>query len=180
LKKRVTILHTRHFNGSIVVVSQRPTAVHVSARANVSRFYKCERPREGLKKLLHILFFVKTEYQDMVNETVDEDKPIKSTWYWPSKALLNSYNTKYLRGNMDTLNPPKIDVFQPSYLQRWGLLLKIFLPSLKRRKKETALSTPPLKVGVDSSIQRDIIKEPLKKKLQVVHMDTQFSGDLPF
>jgi len=34
LKKRASILHTRHFNRSINIISQRPTAIHVAMRAN--------------------------------------------------------------------------------------------------------------------------------------------------
>jgi len=42
-KDRATILHTRHFDRTINVVSQRPTAIHVVVRANVNRFFKLEK-----------------------------------------------------------------------------------------------------------------------------------------
>jgi len=38
MEKRASILHTRHFNRTIAIISQRPTAVHVSSRANVNIF----------------------------------------------------------------------------------------------------------------------------------------------
>jgi len=92
LRKRTSILHTRHFNRSLVIVSQRPTAIHVSARANVERFFKVER---WLK--WPVLVFTKTEYQDMVNETVDETKALRTSFYFGSRRIMQSYSSRYMR-----------------------------------------------------------------------------------
>ena len=43
MAKRVAVLHTRHFDRAIHIISQRPTAVHRVLRANVNRFYKYEK-----------------------------------------------------------------------------------------------------------------------------------------
>jgi len=128
VEKRKLILHTRHFNRSIVVVSQRPTAIHVSARANVNRFFRCERPFVGLQRFFHLLFFVRTEFQDMVNETVDEESdPVSTEWSMPRRALLNAYDTKYLRGGLDPSQQSNIEVFRPNYKEKlWMLREKIF------------------------------------------------------
>jgi len=98
MQKRASILHTRHFNRSIIIISQRPTAVHVSARANVNIFYKCEKIMSW-----PFLVFRRSEYQEMTGtgETVDDDvKPISTKWYFANKNVLASYNTKYLRGGI--------------------------------------------------------------------------------
>jgi len=119
LRKRASILHTRHFNRSIVIVSQRPTAVHVSARANVNRFYKCEA-------LIRWPFtiFRKTEYQDMVNESVDEEKPTRSKYYFASRRIFKAYNSKYLRGGIEKRSDVDFDGFTMPYWSRWGLLFR--------------------------------------------------------
>jgi len=98
LERRMSILHTRHFDRSIHIVSQRPTAVHVVMRANVNVFYKCER----LRNLLWIVRFRRTEYQDLLNESVDEnpDRAISTKHYWGKQNIFEAYNTKYLRGDM--------------------------------------------------------------------------------
>jgi len=138
LRKRTAVLHTRHFNRSIVVVSQRPTAIHVSARANVNRFFKCERPLAGLQKRLGLLFFVKTEYQDMLNETVDEEKPLASTWYFPSRKLLKSYDTKYMRGGLESSQVPAIDIIRLGFLEG---IYRVFVGFSPRKQSNNMAKT---------------------------------------
>jgi len=90
--KRRLILHTRHYHRTLNIISQRPTAIQVSARGNVNRFYKCVKlaqwpwPR-----------FARFEFQQMTGETVDETvDPISKKTYWASKRVFNAYNTDYL------------------------------------------------------------------------------------
>jgi hypothetical protein len=96
LARRASILHTRHFNRSICIISQRPTAIHVAMRANVNRFYKMEKRWQWGK----IIRFRRTEFQDMQNETVDDDeeKAISIKQYWGRSEVFNAYPSKYLRG----------------------------------------------------------------------------------
>jgi len=118
-KDRATILHTRHFDRSINIISQRPTAIHVMMRANVNRFYKYE----CLFKTPFILFR-RTEFQDMVDETVDEEKPLSTKLYIGKKSIFNMYNSKYLRGN----TPPSQTVHFEAYdLSYWQKLKTLFL-----------------------------------------------------
>lgn len=114
MRRRKTINRTRHLNRTINLIAQRPTAVHVTARAMVNRFYKCE-------KLLSwpLLLFRRTEYQDMVNENVDEEaKPISSKWYKASNRVLNAYNSKYLRAGIPKSQSVFVRVFQLTFTQR--------------------------------------------------------------
>lgn len=145
LRKRMAVLHTRHYNRTIVILTQRPTAVHVSARANVNRFFKCERPWPNLQKFLHILVFVKTEYQDMKDESVDEDQPIRSQWYFPGKRVLRSYNTKYLRGDVPSSQVPDIEIYRLGFFEQFWVL---FRSMWKRRARLSA----PARLAVDDKI----------------------------
>ena len=133
LRKRKAILHTRHFNRSIIIISQRPTAVHVSARANVNRFFKCERLLKW-----PVLIFRKTQYQDMKDETVDEEaKPISRRWYFASKKVLNAYNSKYLRGGIPRSQRVFFEAYDLNFSERfWALSLyfRARLPWLKPRE----------------------------------------------
>jgi len=56
LAQRFSIYGTRHFNRRLVLVAQRPTSIHVAARAMVNRFYKCERPFPFIQRLFHFAF----------------------------------------------------------------------------------------------------------------------------
>jgi len=90
--KRRLILHTRHYHRTLNIISQRPTAIQVSARGNVNRFYKCvkigswPRPR-----------FARYEFQQMSGETVDETvDPVSVKRYWGNDRVFSAYNTDYL------------------------------------------------------------------------------------
>jgi len=122
MEKRVAVLHTRHFNRSIHIISQRPTAVHRMMRANVNRFYKYE-------KLIHsgnLILFRRTEFQDMTDETVDETQPISTKLYLGSKRIMHMYDSKYLRGDTPNSQEVNYEQFTLNYWQKivglWRLL----------------------------------------------------------
>jgi len=113
---RATILHTRHFDRTINVISQRPTAIHVVVRANVNRFFKLEKTIDWKLFGFRIVKFMKTEFQDVgadekpneERETViDPDTGKKSygeylfaesiVTYTGHKEIYESYNSKYRR-----------------------------------------------------------------------------------
>jgi len=127
MDKRVAVLHTRHFNRSIHIISQRPTAVHRMMRANVNRFYKYE-------KLIHFsnfILFRRTEYQDMTDETVDEAQPISVKLYIGSKRIMNMYDSKYLRGDTPDSQSVHFEAYDVPYwrkLQLFGRYLRGFMP----------------------------------------------------
>jgi hypothetical protein len=125
IEKRKNILHTRHFDRSIHIISQRPTAVHVVMRANVNVFYKCELQWS----FMSLIRFRRTEYQDMLNENVDEDeeKVVSVKHYWGEKRIFNSYNTKYLRGGMAASQKVLFEAFDLKYMARILLFFKLLL-----------------------------------------------------
>jgi len=158
MKKRVAILHTGHFDRSIIIISQRPTAVHVSARANVNRFFR-------FKKLWGFGFnlFQRTEFQDMINETVDEDSdPLSTKLYIGSSRVYKAYDTKYLRGDTPRSQDLKGKVYKVNYLSQWWLIIRPFwkkifeLRSLKRAKQEEKKSIKsPLKMVIEKKLSTE-------------------------
>jgi len=118
MEKRVSVLHTRHFDRSIHIISQRPTAVHRMMRANVNRFYKYE-------KLVHFgnfILFRRTEYQDMTDETVDEAQPVSTKLYIGSKKIMYMYDSKYLRGDTPDSQKVSFEAYDVSFFQKLKLL----------------------------------------------------------
>lgn len=90
--KRRLILHTRHYHRTLNIISQRPTAIQVSARGNVNKFYKCVKIAT-----FPWVRFARFEFQQMAGETVDETaEPISVKYYWASKEVFKAYNTDYL------------------------------------------------------------------------------------
>jgi len=120
MEKRVSVLHTRHFDRSIHIISQRPTAIHRMLRANVNRFYE-------YKKLSSwpFLIFMRTEYQDMTEETVDLEKPISRKFYFAKKRIMEGYNSKYMRGSIEDSQTLKFDAYTMNYLEKIKALLDI-------------------------------------------------------
>lgn len=122
MSKRVAILHTRHFDRAIHIISQRPTAIHRVLRANVNRFYKYEK--FGSK--WPFIIFRRTEYQDMVDENVDEEKPLSVKLYFLNRKIAKSYNSKYLRGDT-LLDRPNLKLVKLNIFQRlWRLITCFF------------------------------------------------------
>jgi len=90
--KRRLILHTRHYHRTLNIISQRPTAIQVSARGNVNRFYKCVKIASW-----PWIRFARYEFQQMIGETVDENvDPVSKKTYWGSNRVFKAYNTDYL------------------------------------------------------------------------------------
>lgn len=117
MQKRTAVLHTRHFNRAINIISQRPTAIHVTMRANVNRFYKYD-------KIISwpFLLFRRTEYQDMTSETVDEEKPLSTKFYIGKKQIYNMYDSKYLRGNLPASQEVQFELYTLNYFDKLRLL----------------------------------------------------------
>jgi len=106
-QKRKLILHTRHFHRTLNIITQRPTAIQVSARGNINRFYK-------IVKIANWpwIRFARYEFQVMKGETVDEEaEPISVKKYWASKKIFNAYNTDYLSQGI----PKSQEVFFEAY-----------------------------------------------------------------
>jgi len=130
VEKRKLILHTRHFNRSLNIISQRTQALHVTARGQVNRFFKCEK-----KMSWPFLIFKRTEYQDMKENDVDEEaEPISEKTYFASSKVLNAYNSKYMRGGVQKSQEVKFEAFDLSFLERFALLLSL-LPVFRLKPK---------------------------------------------
>lgn len=129
MEKRVSVLHTRHFDRSIHIISQRPTAVHRMMRANVNRFYKYE-------KLIHFgsfILFRRTEYQDMEDETVDETQPMSTKLYIGKKSIMKMYDSKYLRGDTPDSQKVAFRAYDVNYLQKIALFFKALRGFIPRK-----------------------------------------------
>jgi len=122
--KRRLILHTRHYHRTLNIISQRPTAIQVSARGNVNRFYKCV-------KVFSFYFlpprFAVYEFQDMVGETVDEEsEPVSVRKYWGSSRVFNAYNTDYLAEGIPKSQQVFFEAYDLTFWEKCKALWFIF------------------------------------------------------
>jgi len=131
--KRRLILHTRHYHRTLNIISQRPTAIQVSARGNVNRFYKCVKIASW-----PWVRFGRYEFQEMVGETVNElAEPVSLKTYWGRSSVFNAYNTDYLAEGIPKSQSVFFEAYELSFWQKLRALGGI-LRSIGRRRPPTA------------------------------------------
>lgn len=139
--KRQWAFETRHYDRSIILVTQRPNQVQVALRSQVNRFYKCQ-------KLFRIPFlrrpFLRVlEYQDMVSDNVNEAvKPDSKKLYIPKKKVLNAFNTKYLRRGQEPSQRVFVDFFRLSYREKLLSFFSLLYSSLSRTRLKAGAGSP--------------------------------------
>jgi len=132
--KRRLILHTRHYHRTLNIISQRPTAIQVSARGNVNRFYKCVKLASW-----PWVRFARFEFQEMTGETVNElAEPISKKTYWGSNRVFNSYNTDYLAEGIPKSQAVFFEAFDLNFVERIKALYRIFAKKNKPQVLEAA------------------------------------------
>lgn len=120
--KRRLILHTRHYHRTLNIISQRPTAIQVSARGNVNRFYKCVKLASW-----PWLRLARYEFQDMAGETVDEtQEPISAKSYWGKKRVFKAYNTDYLAQGIKKSQNVQFEAYDLTFKEKMKCLLAYF------------------------------------------------------
>lgn len=166
LRKRKAVLHTRHFNRTLKILSQRPTAIHVSLRANVNIFYKCQKVM--VIPFIGILF-KRIEYQELEKENVNEDKPESVNYRLISFKVLNMYDSKYMRKGQAPSQSVDFEAYDLTYKQRLARFLFLaqeklsFLAWLQPAKNEVF---PPKKEGIILDVS-STSRKPLSAVLSV-------------
>lgn len=142
IAKIASVLHTRHYSRTLCIITQRSTAVHVTLRANINIFYKCEKVISWPRPL-----FVRMEFQDMKEDTVDEEsKPQSTKWYWGSKRVFAAYDSKYMRGDTPRSQPVYGYTYKLNFVYISGkILFKMLYPfyRLTRRLRPRRRSQEP-------------------------------------
>lgn len=138
--KRRLILHTRHYHRTLNIISQRPTAIQVSARGNVNRFYKCVKIASW-----PWVRFARFEFQEMSGETVDETvEPVSVKRYWASNRVFRAYNTDYLAQGIPKSQEVFFEAFDLSLKEKLFALKDYFLnlyTEFRMKRKDASLSS---------------------------------------
>lgn len=131
--KRRLILHTRHYHRTLNIISQRPTAIQVSARGNVNRFYKCVKIASW-----PWIRFMRYEFQQMSGETVDENAdPVSKKTYWGNNRVFRAYNTDYLAEGIPKSQSVFFEAFDLSLRDKFSAWVSIFKRYFKPFVKQT-------------------------------------------
>lgn len=135
---RKTITRTRHMHKTLIIISQRAQAVDVTARANVTFFYKCVKGRAWFWPFKPYFKIYKTEEMDQQNYPIWED--FSTGWQadlyysgFASDEVFASYNSWYLRAGIP--KSQELD-FEAYTLDFWEKLIALIRPGKKHQKLE--------------------------------------------
>lgn len=154
-KKRKSITRTRHLRKTLVVISQRPQAIAVTARANVNTFYKHVKAF-ALGSLIYFKVYA-TEEIDAQNMPIWEQAEVKES-YFASKKIYNAYNSWYLRGGIPISQEINFEAYDLNFFQRFSLLLShlsLSTPRLKPRRGREKIASKSLGVKTKATIKND-------------------------
>lgn len=126
---RKTITRTRHMHKTLIIISQRAQAVDVTARANVTFFYKCVKTRAWWWPFIPYFKVYRTEEMDNQNYPIFEE--LQSGWkaeLWHSGFakdwVYNSYNSWYLRAGIPRSQEIKFEAYKLNIIQKIYLLFR--------------------------------------------------------
>jgi hypothetical protein len=150
---RKTITRTRHMHKTLIVISQRAQAVDVTARANVTYFYKCVKGYAWFFPFKPYFRVYRTEEMDNQNYPVWED--IQAEWtapLWHSgfayQEVYDSYNSWYLRAGIPKSQELDYEAYELTFMEKIKLLFtsgkryqpaeydKVALKELEKRNME--------------------------------------------
>jgi hypothetical protein len=116
---RKTITRTRHMRKTLIIISQRAQAVDVTARANVTYFYKCVKTWAWFWPFRTYFKVYRTEEMDDQNYPIWEERmPNGDMWSAPvwhshfaDQKVYDAYNSWYLRAGKEKSQEVHFDAF---------------------------------------------------------------------
>ncbi len=134
-ESRKTITRTRHMHKTLIIISQRAQAVDVTARANVTFFYKCVKTWAWFWPFATYFKVYRTEEMDAANFPIWEE--LSTGWVaelWKShfarQEVYDSYDSWYLRAGQQKSQEVYFEAYDLSTWEKLKMLLGI-----KRKEK---------------------------------------------
>lgn len=169
-QKRKTITRTRHLRKTLIIISQRAQAVAVTARANVTYFYKCVKTRAWYFPFVKYFKVYRTEEMDNQNFPIWE-APLQNwtaeLWHshFASQRIYDAYNSWYLRAGVKKSQDVYFEAYKLSWGDRltgffFGLYYSFFGKEKKTVEKVPIMETRPLAPAVI-----DIPQKPVQVKV---------------
>jgi len=130
LDKRKSLTRTRHASRTLVIISQRPQAIAVTARANVRFFHRHILVMSWPIKLFKVYTTEDIDSSNMPIFTVADPKGRQkmqaklTDWYIGSSKIFRAYDTKFFGSTLAESQQLHIDAYRYNWFQRFWLLLK--------------------------------------------------------
>jgi len=161
--KRKSLTRTRHLNKTLVIISQRPQAIAVTARANVNQFFRT------IKKLSWpFLYFqvLATEDIDASNMPLWDNAQVVDR-YFGNKKIYNAYNSWYLRKGIPKSQEVYFEAYDLTLKQRAQLLFQHCVAVGKRlfslKRKQSLARGAQKKFHIEKTVGGGSINHPTLK-----------------
>ncbi len=126
---RKVLTRTRHMRKTLIIISQRAQAVDVTARANVTFYYKCVKTRAWFWPFKTYFKVYRTEEMDQSNFPIWED--FQTDWtaeiwqsHFASDEVYNAYNSWYLRAGIPKSQEIKFEAYELTPLEKMKMFIK--------------------------------------------------------
>jgi hypothetical protein len=120
---RKILTRTRHMKKTLIIISQRAQAVDVTARANVTFYYKCIKTWAWFWPFKTYFKVYRTEEMDINNFPIWED--LSTDWTAPlwkshfgNKAVYSAFNSWYLRAGVPKSQEVHFEAYDLSTFQK--------------------------------------------------------------
>lgn len=122
------VVLTRHCFRTLTILSQRFNAVHIHARNNVHRYFKCDKVLSW-----PLIVFRVTEYRKLRAGEVDEEESAGTKLSIGSKEVYTAYDSHYMR-TLDAKADQHVTGYVLTYWERIRLFLDALRPSSQKRR----------------------------------------------
>ena len=146
-KARQTITRTRHMRKTLIIISQRAQAVDVTARANITYFYKCVKTIAWWWPFRPYFKVYRTDEMDDQNYPIWEERlPDGKMWKAPLWAshfaddkIYSSYNSWYLRKGIPKSQEVNFEAYTLSFRDK---LKALFSKKLVNKPQKKVVDKP--------------------------------------
>lgn len=143
---RKSLTRTRHLRKTLYIISQRAQAVDVTARANVTYFYKCVKTWRIYWPFTNFFKVYRTEEMDNQNYPIWED--IQADWQaeliykgFAKKFIYSLYNSWYLRAGIEKSQEVNFEAYDLSWWERVKALANYEVFSIERLRERLNMQT---------------------------------------
>lgn len=169
---RQSITRTRHMHKKLIIVSQRAQAVDVTARGNVTYFYKCEAVRMPFLPTLFRVYVTDeidegNNYPIWVRHNSQGDEIWKAPLYhsgFARKRIYDAYDSWYMRKNMMKSQQIHVKGYSLTTREKFRLLKDLVFNKDIENKLSTGYPQD------DIFVPAGLLLEKNPRKLTIVHL----------
>lgn len=163
-EKRKTLTRTRHLNKTLIIISQRAQAVAVTARANVTWFYKCIKTKAWFYPFKNYFKVYRTEEMDQQNFPIWEapmDNFRAELWHghFADNKIYEAYNSWYLRKGVKKSQEVAFEAYDLNLFEK---LVLIYRSIFKKDKEKPLQGTKVEKLSEIKKADKSLWREKIE------------------